>query len=57
MEGQIAISALVTRLPALSLQPKPLAWRDNLGLRGLEALPLSFTPGFQSALAADLARS
>jgi pimeloyl-[acyl-carrier protein] synthase len=42
MEGQIAFSALLRRLPNLALSPGKLAWRENLGLRGLKALPVSF---------------
>jgi cytochrome P450 len=43
IEGQIAISTLLRRLPNLSLDPKTtLRWRDNLGLRGLTALPIHF---------------
>lgn len=41
MEGQIAFERLV-QLPNLRLQPAPLSWRTNLGLRGLTALPVSF---------------
>jgi cytochrome P450 len=43
IEGQIAISTLLQRLPNLSLDQKTtLRWRDNLGLRGLTALPIHF---------------
>ena len=42
MEGQIAFSTLLRRLKDLRLQPRPLAWRENLGLRGLKALPVYF---------------
>jgi pimeloyl-[acyl-carrier protein] synthase len=51
IEGQIAISTLLRRLPNLSLDTKtPLRWRDNLGLRGLTALPVYFerTPNSDS---------
>jgi pimeloyl-[acyl-carrier protein] synthase len=44
VEGQEAFEALVRRLPALELQPGPLVWRNNLGLRGLTALPVKFQP-------------
>jgi len=33
VEGQEAFEAIVRRLPALELQPGPLVWRNNLGLR------------------------
>jgi cytochrome P450 len=42
IEGQIAFGTLLRRMPDLSLDPKPLVWRENLGLRGLKALPVSF---------------
>jgi hypothetical protein len=42
IEGQIAFPSLLRRLPDLALEPKPLAWRQNLGLRGLETLPVTF---------------
>ncbi len=43
IEGQIAISTLLRKLPGLSLDTTtPLRWRDNLGLRGLTALPIHF---------------
>lgn len=41
IEGQLALEALLRRFPDLALEPGPLVWRQNLGLRGLEALPLS----------------
>lgn len=44
MEGLIAFSALLRRLPEISLTNKPLEWRENLGLRGLRALPVYFEP-------------
>lgn len=45
LEGQVAFSTLLRRLPGLRLEPAPLIWRDNLGLRGLVALPVAFAPG------------
>ncbi|MGA3201376.1 MAG: cytochrome P450 [Bryobacteraceae bacterium] len=42
MEGQIAFSALLRRLPRMRLTDAPLQWRGNLGLRGLTALPVRF---------------
>jgi cytochrome P450 len=41
IEGQIAFRTLLSRFPELRLEPQPLAWRENLGLRGLVALPVS----------------
>ncbi|MFY9531254.1 MAG: cytochrome P450 [Candidatus Acidiferrales bacterium] len=42
LEGQIAFATLLSRLTGLALEPVPLAWRENLGLRGLKALKVSF---------------
>ncbi len=42
VEGQEALQAIVQRIPNLQLEPGPLVWRNNLGLRGLTALPVSF---------------
>jgi len=44
LEGQIAFSTLLRRLGDLRLEPAPLTWRDNLGLRGLTALSVAFEP-------------
>ena len=42
LEGQIALETMLRRLPDLRLQPGPLVWRENLGLRGLSAVPIIF---------------
>jgi hypothetical protein len=42
IEGQATFEALLSRLPDLALEPGPLVWRRNLGLRGLVALPVLF---------------
>jgi cytochrome P450 len=42
IEGQIAFPTLLRRLPNLALAPGLLVWRQNLGLRGLTALPVTF---------------
>ena len=44
MEGQIAISTLLSRLPNLRLKgsPESLTWRPGLVLRGLKGLPVEF---------------
>ncbi len=42
MEGQIAFDTLLRRLPDLRLEGGPLEWRENLGLRGLNTLPVAF---------------
>ncbi|MES2043762.1 MAG: cytochrome P450 [Pseudomonadota bacterium] len=42
MEGRIAFTTLLRRLPELALGAGKLSWRENLGLRGLKALPVTF---------------
>jgi pimeloyl-[acyl-carrier protein] synthase len=42
VEGQEAFEAIVQRLPDLEIEPGNLVWRNNLGLRGLTALPVKF---------------
>jgi len=42
VEGQEAFEAIIRRLPGLELQAGPLIWRNNLGLRGLAALPVRY---------------
>jgi pimeloyl-[acyl-carrier protein] synthase len=42
IEGQLTFEALVSRTSNLTLEPGPLVWRDNLGLRGLTSLPVTF---------------
>jgi cytochrome P450 len=42
LEGQIVFDALMRRFPQLTLEPESLAWRTNLGLRGLRSLPVVF---------------
>jgi len=44
MEGQIALTTLLDRMPNLRLRnaPEALRWRKGLFLRGLERLPLAF---------------
>jgi cytochrome P450 PksS len=46
LEGQIAISTLLRRIPDLRLAvaPHALRWRRGLLLRGLESLPVAFQP-------------
>jgi cytochrome P450 len=46
IEGQLAFEAIVRLTDNLALQPGPLVWRDNLGLRGLKALPVTFDRAF-----------
>src|SRR5207253_3061754 len=43
LEGQIAFETILRRLPNLALDPEmPISWRHNLGLRGLNALHVTF---------------
>ncbi len=44
IEGQIAFSTILSRLPDLALEPGPLVWRRNMAFRGLEALPVVWEP-------------
>ena len=42
IEGQIAFGAMLRGMTDLALEPAPLVWRTNLGLRGLKVLPVTF---------------
>jgi cytochrome P450 len=42
IEGQVSFATILRRMPELALQPVPLQWRTNLGLRGLLALPVIY---------------
>ncbi|HEX4052973.1 MAG TPA: cytochrome P450 [Tepidisphaeraceae bacterium] len=42
LEGHIAFETLLRRFPTLQLTGDRLVWRENLGLRGLKSLPLSY---------------
>ena len=42
IEGQLAFAALARRTANLTLEPGPIVWRENLGLRGLTALRVTF---------------
>ena len=42
VEGQEVFEAIARRLYDLELQPATLTWRNNLGLRGMTALPIKF---------------
>lgn len=43
IEGQLTFEAIVRRTANLTIEPGPLVWRDNLGLRGLTSLAVTFT--------------
>jgi cytochrome P450 len=42
LEGELAIAALLRRLPALALAPGEVEWRPHMVLRGPKALPVTF---------------
>lgn len=42
LEGQIALGALLRRMPRLSLATEDLAWRPNPVLHGLVSIPVTF---------------
>ncbi len=42
LEANIAFGALLRRFESLELEGDELEWRENLGLRGLKALPLQY---------------
>ena len=44
LEAQIAIPALLRRLPELTLTTDGLRWLDSLVFRGVRSLPLTFRP-------------
>jgi len=43
LEGHIAFETLLRRFPELHLTGEPLVWRENLGLRGLKSLPITYS--------------
>jgi pimeloyl-[acyl-carrier protein] synthase len=58
MEGQIAFEALLRRLPEMALkEDAELQWRENLGFRGLKALPLTFGTTAEDGTRLQLARA
>ena len=42
IEGQLVFEALVRRTANMVVAPGPIVWRDNLGLRGLTSLQVTF---------------
>lgn len=42
IEGQVAFDLMLSRLRNIKLEAEKLEWRQNLGLRGLTSLPISF---------------
>ena len=43
LEGQIVLGTLLRRCQNLHLAAEPVAWRENMLLRGLHTLPVTFT--------------
>ncbi len=43
LEGQVVLGALAAKFKEITLDAEHLAWRPNLGLRGLTALPVKVT--------------
>jgi pimeloyl-[acyl-carrier protein] synthase len=44
LEAQIVFEEMLKAFPNWSLEPNPLVWRTNLGIRGLTSLKLNFSP-------------
>jgi len=42
LEAQVVFATILRRLPELDLLPEPITWRENLGLRGLTKLNVTF---------------
>ncbi len=42
LEGQIALSTVLRRMPELKLEVENPPWRSNIALHGLQSLPISF---------------
>jgi len=42
LEGAIVINTLLRRLPKLRLATEDVQWRENMSLRGLKSLPVTF---------------
>jgi cytochrome P450 len=51
LEGSIALHTIFSSVGQLHLTPSPAIWRENVGLRGLAALNLSFTAPAQTTTA------
>jgi len=55
IEGQTAFELMLRRLHNWTLEPGPLVWRSNLGLRGLTALPIRFNQPLKAPCSAQAA--
>jgi cytochrome P450 len=52
IEGQLVFEAIVSRTNSLTLEPGPIVWRENMGLRGLMSLPVTFNEELSTGLVA-----
>jgi hypothetical protein len=57
IEGQIAFSTLFRRLKNIALASEEFVWRENLGLRGLNALPVTFDCAREDSCCSQLAHN
>lgn len=51
LEGDIALRGVMRYLPELRLTDAPVSWRHNAVYRGLDTLPLRFTPALDDSIA------
>ena len=56
IEGQLVFQAIASRTNNLTLEPGPIVWRENLGLRGLTSLPVTFNEDLSTGLVAPVQR-
>jgi cytochrome P450 len=54
IEGQLVFQAIASRTNNLTLEPGPIVWRENLGLRGLMSLPVTFNEELSTGLVAPV---
>jgi len=54
IEGQLVFQAIASRTNNLTLEPGPIVWRENLGLRGLTSLPVTFNEDLSTGLVAPV---
>jgi len=54
IEGQLVFQAIASRTNNLTLEPGPIVWRENLGLRGLTSLPVTFNEELSTGLVAPV---
>jgi pimeloyl-[acyl-carrier protein] synthase len=54
IEGQLVFEAIVSRTNNLTLEPGPIVWRENLGLRGLMSLPVIFNEELSPTMVAPV---